>query len=124
MRLGNHGKGLSMEPKLLRFETARFTDRVRMSLIGELDLSTSPELIERLAEVVQGRPAYLDLDLSQLTYADSVGFSVFVTAHFQCRDAGIELRFLNPNLFLMQLLATTGLDQVLTIASTGALVGA
>jgi anti-anti-sigma factor len=113
-----------MEPKLLRFETARFTDRVRMSLIGELDLSTSPELIERLAEVVQGRPAYLDLDLSQLTYADSVGFSVFVTAHFQCRDAGIELRFLNPNLFLMQLLATTGLDQVLTIASTGALVGA
>ena len=113
-----------MEPKLLRFETATFVDRVRLSLIGELDLSTSPDLIEQLAEVVQGQPTYLDLDLSQLSYADSVGFSVFVTAHFQCRDAGIELRFLNPNLFLKQLLATTGLDQVLTIASTGALVGA
>jgi anti-anti-sigma factor len=113
-----------MEPKLLRFETATFTARVRMSLIGELDLSTSPDLIEQLAGVVQERPAYLDLDLSQLSYADSVGFSVFVTAHFQCRDAGIELRFLNPNLFLKQLLATTGLDQVLTIASTDALIGA
>jgi anti-anti-sigma factor len=121
MRAGNRRKGLSME--LLRFDSATFTDRVRMSLIGELDISTSPDLIEQLAGVVQARPTYLDLDLSQLSYADSAGFSVFVTAHFQCRDAGIELRFLNPNLFLMQLLATTGLDQVLTIALTGALVG-
>jgi anti-sigma B factor antagonist len=113
-----------MQPNLLSFETVRFADRVRLSLVGELDLSTSPELIEQLVDVVQARPAFLDLDLAQLSYADSVGFSVFVTAHFQCRDAGIELRFLNPNLFLMELLATTGLDQVLTIASTDAVVGA
>lgn len=113
-----------MEQNLLRFETIAFADRVRLSLLGELDLSTSPELIERLAGIVQGRPSYLDLDLSLLSYADSVGFSVFVTAHFQCRDAGIELRFLNPSPFLTQLLATTGLDQVLTIACTDALIGA
>lgn len=113
-----------METNLLRLETSRFAERIRLSLIGELDLSTSPELIEQLVGIVQGRPRYLDLDLSQLSYADSVGFSVFVTTHFQCRDAGIELRFLNPNLFLKELLATTGLDQVLTIASTDALVGA
>ena len=113
-----------MEQNLLRFETTSFADRVRVALIGELDLSTAPDLIEQLADVVQRQPAYLDLDLAQLSYADSVGFSVFVTAHFQCRDAGIELRFLNPNLFLKELLATTGLDQVLTIASTNALVGA
>lgn len=112
-----------MEP-ILRFEATTFSDRVRLALIGELDLSTSPDLIEQLAGIVQGRPGYLDIDLSQLTYADSVGFSVFVTTHFQCRDAGIELRFLNPNLFLKQLLATTGLDQVLSIVSTNVLIGA
>lgn len=113
-----------MEQNLLRFETISFVDRVRLSLVGELDLSTSPDLIDRLAGVVQAGPAHLDLELSQLSYADSVGFSVFVTAHFQCRDAGIELRFLNPNPFLKELLATTGLDQVLTIVWTDALVGA
>ena len=112
-----------MEPNLLRFETTAFADRVRLSLNGELDLSTSPDLIEQLAGIVQGRPSFLDLDLSQLSYADSVGLSVFVTTHFQCRDAGIELRFLNPNLFVTQLLATTGLDQVLAIVSTDDLVG-
>lgn len=113
-----------MQPNLLRFETTAFTDRVRLSLLGELDLSTSPDLIEQLVDVVQRRPAHLDLDLSQLSYADSVGLSVFVTAHMQCRDAGIQLRFLNPSLFLKQLLVTTGLDRVLTIASTDLLVGA
>jgi anti-sigma B factor antagonist len=113
-----------MELNLLRFETTTFADRVCLSILGELDVSTSPELIEQLVEVVQGRPSHLDLDLSQLSYADSVGLSVFVTAHFQCKDAGIELRFLNPNLFLTQLLATTGLDQVLTIASTDVLTKA
>lgn len=113
-----------MEPNLLRFETIALADRVRLSLIGELDLSTSSELIEQLTGIVQQRPSCLDLDLSQLSYADSVGFSVFVTAHFQFRDAGIELRFLNPNIFLTQLLATTGLDQVLRIFSTDVLIGA
>jgi anti-sigma B factor antagonist len=113
-----------MEPDLLRFETTVLADRVRLSLVGELDLSTSSGLIERLTEIVQRRPSYLDLDLSQLSYADSVGFSVFVTAHFQCRDAGIELRFLNPNIFLKQLLARTGLDQVLKISTTDVIVGA
>jgi anti-anti-sigma factor len=112
-----------MQQNLLRLATTSFTDRVRLSLVGELDVSTSPDLIDQLADIVQARPAHLDLDLSQLSYADSVGFSVFVTAHFQCRDGGIELRFLNPNLFLKKLLATTGLDQVLTIVSTDALVG-
>lgn len=113
-----------MEQNLLRFDTISFVDRVRLSLVGELDLSTSPDLIDHLAGIVEAAPAHLDLDLSQLSYADSVGFSVFVTAHFQCRDAGIELRFLNPNPFLKELLATTGLDQVLTIVSTDVLVGA
>ena len=113
-----------MEPNLLRFETIAFADRVRLSLVGELDLSTSPELIEQLTGIVQQRPSCLELDLSQLSYADSVGFSVFVTAHFQCRDAGIELRFLNPSIFLTQLLAATGLDQVLRIFSTDVLIGA
>lgn len=113
-----------MDQNLLRFETIAFTNRVRCSLVGELDLSTSSELIEQLASIVDARPTYLDVDLSRLSYADSVGFSVFVTAHLQCRDSGIQLRFLNPSIFLSKLLETTGLDQVLTIATTDVLIGA
>jgi anti-anti-sigma factor len=93
-------------------------------LYGELDLSSAPGLIERLAGVVRAQPPNLDLDLIRLDYTDPTGLSVFVTAHFQCLDAGVQLRFLNPNLFMRELLAVTGLEDVLSITTTDAFVGA
>ncbi len=107
-----------MEQDLLRIGTAVDDDRLTMSLYGELDLSNTQSLIECLVTALKDRPAHLDVDLSRLDYTDSVGLSVFVTAHFQCLDAGIPLRFLNPNLFVKELLAVTGLEQVLSVAFT------
>ena len=115
-----------MEQDLLRIDTVAHADRVTVSLRGELDVSTSPDLVDALASVVQGRAPRLDVDLERLDYADSTGLSVFVTAHFQCLDAGIPLRFTNPNQFVLELLAVTGLDDVLSVAvfDSGSLVGA
>jgi anti-anti-sigma factor len=113
-----------MEEDLLRIDTVATADRITVSLSGELDLSNAANLVERLAGVVQAQPARLDVDLSMLEYTDSVGLSVFVTAHFQCLDAGIALQFVNPNLFIQELLATTGLNQVFSIATTDALIEA
>ena len=113
-----------MEQDLLHIDTASTTDGVAVSLRGELDVSNSADLVERLAEVLQAQPAHLDLDLSRLDYTDSVGLSVFVTAHFQCLDAGVALRLVNPNVFVRELLATTGLDHVFSIATTDDLVEA
>jgi anti-anti-sigma factor len=112
-----------MEQDLLRIGTVRYADRTILSLKGELDLSNSASVIECFAALVQERPTHLDVDLSELNYADSVGLSVFVTAHFQCRDAGVPLRFLNPNLFVSEILAVTGLADVLAVVNTAALAG-
>lgn len=117
-------KGTRMEQDLLRIGTAAQADRLTLSLDGELDLSNAALLIERLACALQTQPGHLDVELSSLAYCDSVGLSVFVTAHFQCLDARIPLRFLNPNLFIRELLAVTGLEEVLLVANTDVLVGA
>ncbi len=113
-----------MEHDLLRIGTTAHAGRLTLSLEGELDLSSSPSLIERFAEAVRVQPEQLDVHLSRLTYVDSVGLSVFVTAHYQCLDAGIELRFLDPNLFIQELLAATGLSEVLSVDAPDVLVGA
>jgi anti-sigma B factor antagonist len=113
-----------MQQDLLRIDAVAHSDRTIVSLKGELDLSNSTSLIECLATVVQERPAHLDVDVSQLEYTDSVGLSVFVTAHFQCRDAGVPLRLLNPNLFVQEILAVTGLEDVLDVVKSTALCGA
>lgn len=114
----------TMEHDLLRIGTTAHAGRLTLSLEGELDLSSSPSLIERFAEAVRVQPEQLDVHLSRLTYVDSVGLSVFVTAHYQCLDAGIELRFLDPNLFIQELLAATGLSEVLSVDAPDVLVGA
>src|SRR6185312_15640903 len=93
------GERVDMQQDLLRIGTAVFADRTIVSLKGELDLSNSTTLIECFASVVRDRPAHLDVEMSELSYTDSVGLSVFMTTHFQCLDAGIPLRFINPNLF-------------------------
>jgi anti-anti-sigma factor len=113
-----------MQQGLLRIDTTTSVDHTIVSLKGELDVSSSASLIECFAAVVRDRPAHLDVDMSQLEYADSVGLSVFVTAHFQCRDAGVQLRFLNPNLLLQEILEVTGLADVLDVVTSTALCGA
>lgn len=113
-----------MEQDLLRIGSAEDADRVTLSLYGELDMSSAPGVMARFARTLHDHPTYLDVDLRRLDSTDSVGLSVFVTAHFQCLDAGISLRFLNPNPFVQELLATTGLEEVLSVTTTDDLVGA
>jgi anti-anti-sigma factor len=86
-----------------------------LSLVGELDVSTSAILIEEFARAVGQRPSRIDVDLAKLTYIDSVGLSVLVTAHYQCLDAHVELEFRRPNIFIRKVFEVTGLAEVLSL---------
>lgn len=105
-----------MERDLLRITTVADAAVFTLRLDGEVDVSNAPRLIDRFAGIVEARPAQLDVDLSRLARVDSAGLSVFVTAHFQCLDAGIQLRFLCPNPVVGELLATTGLEEILSVS--------
>jgi anti-anti-sigma factor len=69
-------------------------------------------------------PAGIDVDVSELSYIDSVGFSVFVTAHYQCLDAGVRLRFMHPSPLVARLLQASGLDEILQLVGVDTLVSA
>jgi anti-anti-sigma factor len=103
--------------RLLQVSAERDQKAQTLSLAGELDVSTSAILIEEFARAVGQRPSRIDVDLGKLTYIDSVGLSVLVTAHYQCRDAQIVLEFRRPNIFIKRVLEVTGLAEVLSLAS-------
>ena len=109
-----------MDTELLRMEAKEAGSSVTLALMGELDVSTTPQLMEEFVRLTSGGISDLDVDLAGLDYTDSSGLSVFVTAHMQCRDAGITLRFVNPSLFVTSLFEMTSLDQVLEVAATDA----
>jgi anti-anti-sigma factor len=91
---------------------------------GALDLAAAAEVMEGLGSLLDREPGGIDIDISRLSYIDSVGFSVFVTAHYQCLDAGVRLRFLHPSPLVARLLRANGLDEILHLVEVDALVSA
>jgi anti-anti-sigma factor len=71
---------------------AELEDGVRIvSVQGELDLSTAPELEARLDEIVSSGDASLLIDLSECEFIDSTGIALIVRAWQRLdRSAGGE----------------------------------
>ena len=62
----------------------------RVSVSGELDLATAPELADALAEAPAGA-AVVILDLSQLTFIDSTGLHMILAARARLAEADCRL---------------------------------
>lgn len=62
----------------------------RLTLTGELDLATAPELRAALYDAAEDAELVI-VDLTALAFMDSAGLFTIVTAHRQFRDAGRRL---------------------------------
>ena len=57
------------------------------------------------------------LDLSEVEAIDAGGLTALVSLHHWTRGRGIQLKLVNPSLFVMETLQRTGLGQVFDISS-------
>lgn len=58
---------------------------------GDVDLSRSPQLQAKLAEVLGRRPGRIVVDLAKVPYMDSSGVATLVQGLQHCQRAGCEL---------------------------------
>jgi anti-sigma B factor antagonist len=88
-----------------------------MSVRGELDLSTSPQLGDALRQELDRGRAVL-LDLSEVAFIDSTGLNTLVEALRSC-DTNRGTLALTPALSaqVSRVFEITGLDEVLPIES-------
>jgi anti-sigma B factor antagonist len=84
-----------------------------VKLLGELDLSTVPEL-EACLEGLGADGADVRLDLSGLSFCDSSGLSAMVTACKQVRKGGGSLSIASPQPAVRSVLEITGLFDYLS----------
>lgn len=68
-----------------------------MSLSGELDIASAPELAGAFASVARSDARAVVVDLSALTFIDSTGISVLATAAREARARGGELIVAAPS---------------------------
>ena len=83
-----------------------------LAAAGELDYHTAGRLRTALDELPLGEATALIIDLSGLTYCDSTGVSVLVTAYHRARAAATPLALAGMNPDITRVFRVIGLDRV------------
>ncbi|WP_322984665.1 STAS domain-containing protein [Streptomyces sp. S584] len=78
-----------------------------ISLIGEIDVDTAPQLRQALAQALRQDVTPLDIDVSGVTFCDCSGLNAFLEAFQQATAAGGSLRLHHPSPPLCRLVELT-----------------
>jgi anti-sigma B factor antagonist len=92
-----------------------------VSVRGELDLYTAPQLREAVLGLDAGSPPHVAVDLSDVGFIDSSGLGAIIACLKHVREQDGELALVTPEASpLTKLLALTGLDAAVpTVSSIG-----
>ena len=85
-------------------------DSARISLRGELDVSSSPMLRDLIVRLVSEGRSKLIFDCDGLAFVDSTGLGVFVGARARALAANGSVALDNVRPALARLLTVTGMD--------------
>jgi anti-sigma B factor antagonist len=86
-----------------------------LSVAGELDLHTSPQLQAAIAAALDGGATRLAIDAHGVPFMDSSSLGVIVASLKRTRDKGGELALVGLQESPRKVIALTGLDSVLPI---------
>ena len=86
-----------------------------ISVVGEIDVATAPQLRESLHEVIVEDRATVVLDLLAVTFLDSSALGVLVGGLKRCRELGGELYIVVTDPRLKKIFEITGLNEVFPI---------
>jgi anti-sigma B factor antagonist len=98
---------------ILEVETRRGEGLAHVVLRGELDLSTVEKVELELATLEEGREQLLVLDLSGLTFLDSTGLRLMVTADQRAQKDGRRLVIVKGPETVQRVFSITKLDETL-----------
>jgi anti-sigma B factor antagonist len=89
-----------------------------LAIRGEIDVSTAPELRERLLAATTDPPRIVVVDLSEVSFLDSTALGVLVSGVKRLRSEGGDLRLVVTGRSVAKVLEVTGLVEVFSIFET------
>ncbi|MFI5890896.1 STAS domain-containing protein [Actinoplanes sp. NPDC051513] len=90
-------------------------DATTVSLRGEVDVLTVDQVRVALEEALAARPREIVVDLRELTFIDSTGLGALIFGFQRARDTGIRFRLSGPSRPVHQILALSGLLEVVEV---------
>jgi anti-sigma B factor antagonist len=110
-----HAQPMPKAVPLLEISVSHMEEQTLIVLAGELDESTAPALRAELLAAIEHIRGEFVLDIERVTFLDSTGLGLFVSAHKKIEALGSTLTILAPNPMVRHTLEITGLTGVLTI---------
>ncbi|MGW0425227.1 STAS domain-containing protein [Streptomyces sp. NPDC003015] len=106
------------EPILTVVQQIHEAGPVVLRVTGELDHHTAPQLTQALDSAPFAPGVPLVIDLGGVSYCDSTGITVLVTAYHRAEAAGCPFSLTGLSDYLTRVFHTVGLDQVFTVHPT------
>ena len=112
---------MRQEPPRIKTDTNFSVDQLEINGVpviavsGEVDLSTAPELRERLLPIVESSPPLVVADLTEVTFVDSTALGVLVSAVKRIRADGGDLRLVVTQPHISKILDITALADVFAV---------
>lgn len=102
----------------MQLSTQTVSGHLLVSVSGELDVSTTPDLRERLFELLDGGTRTLVIDLTRVDFLDSTTLGMLVGIFKRVTAADGALALVCPHERLLKIFRMTGLDRVFTLRSS------
>lgn len=84
-------------------------------LAGELDLASTPDLAREVGRALDAHPHSIALDLSDLTFVDSIGAQAILVGGERARSRGCQFTVRSPRRHVLRTLQLTCVDQLIPI---------
>src|SRR5690625_5053755 len=82
---------------------------------GEIDVYTADKLKEKLLPLTEEKGELVQVDLQHVTYMDSTGLGVFISAYKSAKANGTEMELINARDRVLRLFIITGLHEILNL---------
>jgi anti-anti-sigma factor len=115
MGAGTSGEGTQVGLKTTT--TVEAHERVVVSLVGELDLSTVSQFLVALDDAIDAEPQIVELDLRALAFMDSSGVGAYVDAFRRARAKDVSLVIGARSPAVERVLELSGVEEALAAES-------
>ena len=102
----------------LSLSTRKQGDHAVLSVGGEIDVYTAPQLRQRLIELVEQGSQHIVVDMEQVEFLDSTGLGVLVGGLKRVRALDGSLRLVCAQERILKIFRITGLEKVFGIYAT------
>jgi anti-sigma B factor antagonist len=99
----------------MKIELTDHSSNIVISIDGEIDMHSSPELRARLLELIDKKPPVLFIDFTSVSYIDSSGIATFVEGLKGMMPYGGKLKFVCITPKIAEIFGFAKLDKVFEI---------